>query len=79
MKRLILEPNGWQCTFSECPAGLFVFNDSVCFKSEYCTDKGELEAYNEAGEFFWGGTESYKIREELIVQPVIAEWEDVDE
>jgi len=76
MKKLVLKPEGWACTLEECPAGLFVFNDSICFKSEYRTDEGQLEAYNEAGEFFWGGTKTYSERAKLVVQPVISEWED---
>lgn len=79
MKRLILEPQGWQCTLEECPAGFFVFENNVCFKTEYRTEKMEIEAYNEAGEFFWGGTESYPIRANLMVQPVISNWVDDEE
>lgn len=79
MKKLVLNPNGWPCTLDECPTGLFVFNHSVCMKTEYKTNNSELEAFNEAGEFFWGGTESCVAREKLIVQPVIAEWIEEDE
>lgn len=75
MKKLVLNQNGEPCMLKKCPTGLFIFNNSVCMKSEYYTDKGEIEAYNEVGEFFWGGTESYVERDKLIVQPVTAGWE----
>jgi hypothetical protein len=79
LKKLVLKPDGWPCLLIECPPGLFVFKDSVCMKSDYRTDKGELEAFNEAGEFFWGGVETYAEREKLIVQPVTSEWVDEEE
>ena len=58
------------------------------FKSEYGhTVEGEgisgslmhSEAFNEAGEFFWGGVKTHEERDALIVQPVEPRWEVVDE
>lgn len=56
-------------TLAECPPGLFVFNGSIGFKTEYRID-GEPEAYCvESGEYFWGGTAGHAERRELMVQP----------
>lgn len=71
MKQLIINPNGWPCTLEECPPGPFVdlkYN-TLCFKSEYHSENGKPEAYNSAGEFYHG---------DGLVQPVIAEWDDVE-
>jgi hypothetical protein len=35
VKRLTLEPVGWPCTLQECPPGLFLHGNEVCFKTEY--------------------------------------------
>lgn len=35
MKRLVLGPVGWPCTLAECPPGLFLYNDTVGFKTDY--------------------------------------------
>lgn len=71
-KHLILKPFGWPTTFRDCPPGLFVFNGGVCLKSEY----GEGESFCESGEVFWGGTSTPNERANLVVQPVIAEWQE---
>lgn len=34
-KQLILEPAGWPCSLRECPPGLFLFENSIYFKTEY--------------------------------------------
>lgn len=78
MKRLVLEPSGWQCTLEECPAGLFVYENTVGFKSEYRTN-GIIEVFCDSGEVFWGGVNSTKERDKLIVQPVVTEWEEYEE
>jgi len=75
MKRLILKPDGWECILEECPAGFFVFNNAVCFKSEYRTENGIMEVFCESGEYFCGGTSDEETKGNLTVQPVIAEWE----
>lgn len=79
MKRLILEPNGWECTLGECLAGLFVFDDSICFKTEYRTENGDMEVYCESGEVFIGSSNSKEERDNLIVQPVVVHWDYYDE
>ena len=74
MKRLILYPNGWECSLLDCPSGHFVFEEQLCFKSDYCTNEqaiaGKVDAYNSSGEFFTGKAT------DVTVQPVFAEWEE---
>ncbi len=74
MKRLVLVPHGWPLPLGECSAGLFVCGDAVGLKTEYGL---EPEAYCDSGEF-WGGV-SAEARRAVVVQPVEARWEDVDE
>jgi hypothetical protein len=47
----------------------------LCFKTEY----GAVEAYNGAGEAFWGGTNTKEDCAALIVQPCQWEWIETDE
>jgi len=75
VKRLIVKPVGWPCTLGECPAGLFVHGDDLCFKTDY-TDDGKMEVYLENGEAFWAGCRSQEDLRKVIVQPVEAEWEE---
>ena len=57
-------------TLAECPPGLFVFNGSIGFKSEYSTDTAGPDAYClESGEYFWGGTDNRADRVKLKVSP----------
>lgn len=80
MKRLVIKPDGWICTFEECRPGHFLTEgDYLCFKSEYKSDHDKADAYNEAGEYFWGGTTTTKERNQLKVQPVTPEWEEYEE
>lgn len=67
MKRLVVEPDGWECSIEECPPGHFVFDDRLCFKSEYGTNDGGIEVFCETGEAF--------VKRTVIVQPVMAHWE----
>mgnify|MGYP001590466193 CR=1 FL=1 len=61
------------CTLSECPPGLFIFNGSIGFKSEYSTPEGSPDAYVvSSGEYFWGGTADRKARDALTVTPIEA-------
>lgn len=69
MKKLIAKPNGWPCTLEECPPGLFVYEDEICFKSEYINEIGKIEAFCESGEYFCKEAN-------ITVQPVIVEWEE---
>ena len=75
MKRLIIQPEGWPCKFSECRPGHFLWGEYLCLKSEY----GDGEAFNEAGEAFWGGITNAGERAELTVQPVNPVWEEYEE
>lgn len=74
MKRMIVEPEGWQTTFAECRPGFFLHENYLCMKSEYGQD-----AYVESGEFFWGGAKSHEERAILFVQPVSYRWEEYEE
>lgn len=65
MKRLVMQPDGWPCAYMECRPGYFVSGDSLCLKSEYGQD-----GFGDSGEFF--------ARHELVVQPVIAVWEEYE-
>lgn len=69
MKRLIAKLHGWPCTLEECEPGHFIYEGNVGFKTEYRT-AGEVEVYNEAGEFFCVETAE--------VQPIVFEWEEYD-
>ncbi len=72
MKKLILEPDGWQSSLEDCPPGLFLSDSKyICFKTEYRTEDGRIEAYNEAGEFYCGDRSN--------VQPLKYRWEGVNE
>ena len=57
----------------ECPPGYFLFNENVCFKSEYRT-KGSCDVYCDSGEYFWGGVKTRDERNELKVQPLVPIW-----
>ena len=79
---MIIKPEGWQCTFKECPAGFFVFGGSLCLKSEYFSTGGGQDyndAYCESGEYFYGGVDNNEDRDKLMVQPVIVGWEEFEE
>ena len=73
MQKLIVKPNGWECTLKECPPGFFVIGDELCLKSEYCTEgedkKSRMDVFCSSGGYFWGGTD----KEILMVQPVVTE------
>lgn len=70
MKKLIMQPDGWPCTLAECRPGYFVFNgEYLGFKSGYYSKDNKPDAYNEAGEFYWGDSEK-------LVQPVNSVWEE---
>ena len=73
MRRLVMLPEGWACTFGECRPGFFMFGETLCLKDEYGSAGN---AYNEAGEIFWGGVSDENDRRKLVVQPVEPVWED---
>jgi hypothetical protein len=63
--------------FDQCPAGLFIDGETLCFRSEYgAVVEGEYQgdAYVvESGEYYWGGAKSVAARNEILVHPVVAE------
>ncbi|MCG7507038.1 hypothetical protein [Mesorhizobium retamae] len=67
MKRLLMEPDGWPCTYEECRPGFFVLGGDVLLKSEYGS-----QGYCSSGEAFAGS-------HELVVQPVTAVWQEFEE
>jgi len=69
MRRLIIYPNDWVATLRDCPAGFFVAEEQLCFKTDYITGD-KIEAYNSAGEVFCGS-------DNTLVQPVTYEWEKI--
>lgn len=66
-------------SLDECPEGLFLFNGTLCFKSEYHT-QSQVTGYSQcdayvvsSGEYFWGGASTAKERGALLVEPVAAD------
>jgi hypothetical protein len=64
-------------TLGKCPPGLFMFDGTLCFKSEYKTESQsrpgfwQSDAYVvESGEYFWGGVSDPRERERLEVTPI---------
>lgn len=68
MKKLILEPNGWECTLDECDAGLYVYDKQVFLKTNY----GDCESFCDNGC-------TCVLEGSAIVQPVISKWLEVEE
>lgn len=73
-RELIITPNGWPCTLEQCPPGHFVHDGMLCFKTEYKTNEGKIEAYCSSGEFFVGGCADEPCRKTVQVQPVTSSW-----
>lgn len=73
MKKLELNPDGFECSFGECPPGLFLYDKNVFFKSEYTTN-GRPDAYCDSGEYFCAGKPNPEDISALIVQPLLWEW-----
>lgn len=71
MKKLVMVPNNWSCSLEECPPGFFVYENSLCFKTEYHRSNGQVNAFNEAGEYFYCEDD-----QKVIIQPVIPVWEE---
>ena len=67
--RIVMIPSSAECTLAECAPGFFVHLGRLCFKSEY-RQEGKIEAFNSAGEYFWGGTNLEENRTKILVQPV---------
>lgn len=60
------------CRLVDCPPGLFMYNGTLGFKSEYFASTPiKMEVFCvESGEFFWGGTSDFLIRAHLLVTPM---------
>ena len=74
MKQLLVEPEGWPCTLEECRPGFFVYKDNLCFKSEY-GGSVNCEAFVGSGEYLSAGGLPHN---EIIVQPVVECWSEVE-
>lgn len=68
MKILLIKPDGWPRSLADCPPGHFVYEQQLCFKTEYSGDS----VFCESGEYFRPKPV------DPIVQPVIAVWENVE-
>jgi len=66
MKEVIIYPLGWMCKIEECPPGFFMYEEQLCFKSEY----GQDNIFCSSGEYF--------ITRNIIVQPVSYETREQD-
>lgn len=71
MRRPLFKPSDFSCKLNECPPGFFLFGEMIGFKNQY----GD-PACCDTGEYFWGGTETSKERDNLIVTPLWYEWEE---
>lgn len=60
-----------RCTLDDCPAGLFVHDGVLGFKTEYTGPAGPDAYVVLSGEFFWGGVDDVARRRNLIVTPVM--------
>lgn len=47
-----LRPSGFNCKIENCPPGMFLYENQICFKSEYGNNNGDIEVFNDAGEYF---------------------------
>ena len=62
-------PTAFPMPLASCPPGVFYFEGSFGFKTEYRTDN-QIEAFClSSGEVFWGGVNSREQRNALIVTP----------
>ena len=69
MKRLILKPSGFPCSYAEARPGHILVDNQLCFKSEYHQEDGRPEGYASSGEFLC-------IDCTHAVQPVEYTWEE---
>ena len=70
-----IETDKIMCTLVDCPPGLFLFDGTLGFKTEYSMEFRQLGDYPQAfvvasGEVFWGGVHTHEERCNLMVQPV---------
>ena len=66
---LIVVPDGWPCSLEDCPPGFFVFQNQLCFKTEY--GGAEMQYFNSGGEHF--------VIRGIEVTPVSALWKEEEE
>ena len=61
----------------DCPVGLFLFDGSLGYKSEYGDNRGFVHAYCfGSGEYFWGGAKNAHDQGSLMVTPMkLKYWE----
>lgn len=58
----------------DAPVGLFMFEETLCLKTEYANPQGGVEAYIvSSGEVFWGRAKTQEERNNLDVTPVNAD------
>jgi hypothetical protein len=67
-----LKPNKRAVRLADCPTGLFMFGDTLGFKSEYGNNEGRIDAFIvSSGEFFWGpNPQTIAAQRERMVRPV---------
>ena len=68
IKSIEILPYGFKCKLGECPSGLFLFGNTLCFANDY-----NEYFIVENGDALWGGTTSKEERDQLIVQPMVYE------
>lgn len=50
-----IKPWKRRVTLVNCPIGLFMYEGTLCLKTEYGNNEGRIDAYIvSSGEFFWG-------------------------
>jgi hypothetical protein len=79
MKRLVMVPEGWPCKLKEAPCGPFVWDDMLCFKSDHKDENRRIMAFGEFGVSLWYSAGGFVPMDDLMVQPVVAKWEDDSE
>ena len=62
MKQVKINPDGWEVKIESCPPGFFMYENQLCFKTEYRQENGDIEVYCDSGETF--------MSREVLVQPV---------
>jgi hypothetical protein len=62
----------YKVSLEDLPAGcLFLYNQTLCLKTEYKTTNGAIEAFIVgSGEMFWGGTNTTEEQAKLKVKKV---------
>lgn len=66
---VFIKPIGAPVAYKNCPVGLFEFQGTYAVMSEYSGRSGRQSYLLESGEMFWGGTNTKRDRDALMVQP----------